>query len=145
MSNVLNEFNSELMVLRHLKNTERGDHPGYKHVLRMLDEFYVNGPNGRHMCIVSDVLGPNASDVADAYTNHRPSGQVARSISRQLLLAVDYLHQAGVVHGGKISGIWCFERSLIDPSRVDIHPGNVVFRLPHVDTINTPRGPMPPL
>lgn len=37
------------------------------------------------------------------------------------------------MHGGKISGIWCFEKSLIDPSRVDIHPGNVLFRLPQVD------------
>ena len=58
---------------------------------------------------------------------------LARLVSRQLLLAVGYLHEAGVVHGGKISGNWCFERSLIDPSGVDIHPGDVLLRLPQVD------------
>ena len=116
MSNMSNEANRELMVLRRLKNnTKCHNHPGYKHVLRMLDDFQIDGPNGRHMCIVSDVLGPNAKSVAEAYPNNRPDGQLARSVSRQLLLAVGYLHEAGVVHGGKNPGMRCFEQSPIDP------------------------------
>ena len=51
-------------------------------------------------------------------------------------LAVDYLHKAGVVHGGKVSGIWCIVQSLIDLSRVDIHTGNVLFTLPALDGID---------
>ena len=66
MSEVSNEANRELMVLRHLKSTGRRDHPGYNHVLRMLEEFHVDGPNGRHICIVSDVVGPNAAYIAEA-------------------------------------------------------------------------------
>ena len=69
MSGISNEANRELMMLRHLKNaTGCSNHLGHKHVFRMLDDFLVDGPNGR-----------------------------------QLLLAVDYLHEAGVVHGSKIS------------------------------------------
>ena len=139
MSEMSNEANRELMVLRHLNNTGCRDHPGYKHVLRMLDEFHVDGPNGRHMCIVSDVVGPSVA-YHPMKTTERPSGQLARSLSRQLLLAVDYLHKAGVVHGGKISGISCFEQSLIDPSWVDIHPGNVLFRLPNLDELDLTPG-----
>ena len=106
--------NRELMVLHHLENTRSAYHPGYKHVLQMLDEFYIYGPNGKHLCIVSHVLGPSAVYFAD---NHRANEQLARSVSRQLLLAVGYLHEAGVVHG-------------------EIHLGNVLFRLPEIDKID---------
>ena len=102
----------------------------------VLEEFHIHGPNGKPICIVSDVVvGPDANPLAEAYRNHRPHGLVSRWVLLQLLLAVGYLHEAGVVHRITISGIWCFEQSLIDelladPPRVDIHPRNVLIRLP---------------
>jgi serine/threonine protein kinase len=92
----------ELRILQTLK--ERGDpnHPGCKHVSHLLDSFYLKGPNGRHLCIVLDPLGPEVSSVADRCKNYRLGGDLARSVSRQLLLAVDYLHSAGVAHGGEL-------------------------------------------
>ena len=110
MSKYTNEANNELMMLQHLKDNGRSDHPGFKHVFCMLEVFHVDGPNGRHICIVSDVVGPNAKSVAEAYRNRRTPALISRWVSRQLLLVVDYLHEIGVVHGGKISGIWCFEK-----------------------------------
>jgi serine/threonine protein kinase len=47
-------------------------------------------------------LGPEVSSVADRCKNYRLGGDLARSVSRQLLLAVDYLHSAGVAHGGEL-------------------------------------------
>ncbi|KXX74834.1 Protein kinase dsk1 [Madurella mycetomatis] len=101
----------ELTILRALK--ERGDpaHPGWKHVSHLLESFYHEGPNGRHLCIVLGLLGPKPTSIADRCPDYRLGGHLARSVSRQLLLAVDYLHATGVAHG-------------------DIHMGNVLFRLP---------------
>ncbi|KAF8246292.1 hypothetical protein K440DRAFT_662229 [Wilcoxina mikolae CBS 423.85] len=41
------------------RSLKRRDSPGRKHVLHhLLDSFYIVGPNGRHLCIVLDVVGP---------------------------------------------------------------------------------------
>ncbi|KAJ2744375.1 serine/threonine protein kinase, CMGC [Coemansia sp. BCRC 34301] len=39
--------------------TARGPHIGRDHVARMLDSFEHSGPNGRHVCMVFEVLGEN--------------------------------------------------------------------------------------
>ena len=117
MAKLSSAANRELVVHRHLDFIGCDDHPGYNHVLRLLHEFYVDGPNGTHLCIVSHVLGPNAASIADAYPNHRLGERLVRSVSRQLLFAVGYLHEAGIVHG-------------------DIHPRNVLFRLPEIDEMD---------
>ncbi|KAF8250041.1 hypothetical protein K440DRAFT_675784 [Wilcoxina mikolae CBS 423.85] len=52
--------NNELKILKHLLNCRDG--AGSENVLHMLDEFYVDGPNGRHLCIVFDVLGALVED-----------------------------------------------------------------------------------
>lgn len=82
---------------------ENGDpnHPGRKHVSHLLDSFYHEGPNGRHLCVVLEWLGPKVSSVAERCPNYRLDGNLARRVSRQLLLAVDYLHSCGVAHGGR--------------------------------------------
>jgi serine/threonine protein kinase len=93
--------NRELAILRAVK--EKGDphHPGRKHVAHFLDSFYVQGPNGRHLCIISELLGPKASYVAESSPGCRIGGHLARQVSRPLLLAVDYLHSCGIAHGGE--------------------------------------------
>ncbi|KAK3934476.1 kinase-like domain-containing protein [Diplogelasinospora grovesii] len=105
--------NHQLQIMRHI--TENGDpnHPGRKHVSHLLDSFYHEGPNGRHLCIVQELIGPDLEFVTmelrfELNRDHR------RRVSAQLLLAVDYLHSCGVVHG-------------------DIHKGNVLFRLADID------------
>jgi len=47
---------SESTILRALMSGPP-DHQGRAYVLPLLDEFVVNGPNGRHLCIVSEALG----------------------------------------------------------------------------------------
>jgi serine/threonine protein kinase len=101
VANKSDETSRELEILRALK--ERGDitHPGRKHVTQLIDSFYHDGPNGRHLCLVLGLLGPKASSINDECPQYRLDGVVARSASRQLLLAVDYLHSAGIAHGAK--------------------------------------------
>ncbi|ROW17514.1 hypothetical protein VPNG_00929 [Cytospora leucostoma] len=103
------EHNHELKILRHLRETGDPDHPGHRHVSHPLDSFYHEGPNGRHLCVVMEWLGLQTSAVAELYDEYRLDGELARRVSRQALLAVDYLHSCGVAHA-------------------DIHMGNILFR-----------------
>ncbi|KAF8542412.1 kinase-like domain-containing protein [Trichophaea hybrida] len=109
----------ELQILKHLA-TSRSDSPGRKYVLHLLDSFYVTGPNGQHLCIVLDVLGPGCSRVAERSRNNRLSGAQARKVSKQLLMAVNFLHESGVAHGDIHT----------------IHTGNILFRVLELDNLD---------
>ena len=100
------EASREVAILRALK--ERGDpaHPGHKHVAHLIDSFYHEGPNGRHLCVVLGLLGSKISFFTQDDPKKRLDGDLTRSISRQILLAVDYLHSAGVAHGGETQHTW---------------------------------------
>lgn len=90
----------ELGILQHLKEKGDSNHPGCQYVSQLLDSFHHEGPNGRHLCVVMEVLGPEIPAVMDKCTNYRLNGHLAHRVSSQLLLAVDYLHSCGVAHGG---------------------------------------------
>lgn len=94
------KLDHELHILTYLKQSNTS-HPGYKHIIPLLDFFYHVGPNGRHLCLVFNVLGPSTSSIAERGPNYRLDGHLARDVSAQVLLAVDYLHTSGIVHGGE--------------------------------------------
>ena len=94
--------NRELQILQSVQETSDSSHPGRMHVSQLLDWFYHDGPNGRHLCIVLELLGPQLSAVAEKCQNYRLDGNLARRVSRQLLYATSYLHSRGVAHGGKL-------------------------------------------
>ena len=91
----------ELRILTHLTESPL-QHPGKRHIPTLIDHFYVEGPNGLHLCLVTDVFGPTAWDVQYGLTDDGVCmpPKITHLMSRQLLLAVDYLHQCGIAHGG---------------------------------------------
>lgn len=48
-------------------NDEPTGHPGYKHVMKLLDNFEIVGPNGNHICMVFEVLGENVFNLMCKY------------------------------------------------------------------------------
>lgn len=78
----------------------------------LLDEFQLIGPNGKHSCIVTI---PTRMSIADAHETSSCCGlfhlPAARAIIAQLIHAVAFCHEKGVVHG-------------------DLHLNNVMFRFP---------------
>lgn len=77
---------------------------------RLLGSFKLAGPNGTHNCLVTELVGPSVARVIRACglfgETLRPD-TVLRA-SRRVLQAVDFAHQAGVVHGGTFSFFFFF-------------------------------------
>lgn len=92
----------QLDVLKHLQTTYDGNEDGSRYVMQMLDHFEHSGPNGRHLGIVSEVLGPNlASDIEEFWANEIFPPDVAKRLVAQIGLGVKYLHRRNIAHGGQ--------------------------------------------
>jgi serine/threonine-protein kinase SRPK3 len=63
-----------------------------------LDHFDISGPNGKHACLVFPVLGINLWDLLDQYAPEGLRLPVVRSLARQLLQGVSYMHSKAVIH-----------------------------------------------
>lgn len=104
----------QLHVMRAIAASS-SQHPGAASVMKIIDNFTLNGPNGTHQCMVLELLGPSISDVLDVrFADNRLPGALAKKVARQTLLGLDYLHQHGIGHGGK-----CYHRAafrIITPS-----------------------------
>lgn len=75
-------------------------HPGRPFVLSLLDQFLIDGPNGRHQCLVSEAAGPSILQVTEgAHLGYLPI-ETAQRITGQLALGLAYIHSCGIIHGG---------------------------------------------
>ncbi|KIW11836.1 hypothetical protein PV08_09109 [Exophiala spinifera] len=94
--------------------TSSGRHPGASYIMMLLDYFTIQGPNGKHDCLAYEVLGPSIASVVRDSDGMDTTAYLtlpsARKIIYQVLLALDYIHSVGLVHG-------------------DIYHGNVLFIL----------------
>ncbi|MCJ1260021.1 hypothetical protein MMC24_007861 [Lignoscripta atroalba] len=107
----------ELRILRYLDEHAQGN-PRRDSIVSILDNFTIQGPNGTHMCYVSQVGGPSISQLSDSpgqvAGTRRLRAPLARKLAGQLANAVLLLHSLGTVHG-------------------DITPNNILLRLVDID------------
>lgn len=93
----------ELEQLKILASVE-SEHEGKRHVVRVLDDFMIEGPNGRHLVLVMDVADPSIASFHIPVDFERGPRRLevglARKMSKQLVHAVDFLHSQGLCHGG---------------------------------------------
>lgn len=79
----------ELQTMRELASF----HPSPTHVVHLLDDFDLTGPNGFHKCLVYEPLGPNIPDVINAYFSRgRLPGRLTKIIAKQSLAGLNDLH-----------------------------------------------------
>ncbi|OMJ67335.1 hypothetical protein SteCoe_35522 [Stentor coeruleus] len=69
------------------------------YVVQLLNTFSHTGPNGTHMCLVFEVLGVNLLEIIKFYQYKGIPINLCRSISKQVLIGLDYLHRVcGIIH-----------------------------------------------
>ena len=85
------------------------DYPGRHNVLVPLDHFEIEGPNGRHLCFTTTVMGQSVS-----VATKRAQGVATRVLPlckakhaiKDLGNAISYMTACGVVHAGPSSFLW---------------------------------------
>ena len=78
-------------------------HPGKKNVVQLFDHFYHEGPNGAHLCLVLELLGPSVFSKEESYSTNRLPGDIAWDASKQIVKGLAYIHALGIVHGGQLN------------------------------------------
>jgi hypothetical protein len=85
-----------------------GDRPGRRHIRTVLDNFVIEGPNGRHNCLVTEVAGPSVNDLYNvpnmgyAAGARRLRAEIAHKAISQIIEAIDFLHSNRMCHGGML-------------------------------------------
>ncbi|KAH8679986.1 kinase-like domain-containing protein [Tricladium varicosporioides] len=78
-----------------------------------VNHFYINGPNGRHICLVLPVLGPRVSHIWQESEN---PGAIARIVAPQIVSGLQFLHRHHLCHG-------------------DLRPANILFKIMNLDEL----------
>ncbi|PQE26917.1 serine kinase protein [Rutstroemia sp. NJR-2017a BVV2] len=98
---------SETSILKAIAQSELS-HPGRQHVMTMKEHFKHTGTNGEHGCLVFEPMGQSVTNVLQHLPKPlRPKTGfpqrcpiwMAKSILRQALLGLDFLHQIRIAHG----------------------------------------------
>jgi len=72
---------------------------GSDKVVRLLDSFRHSGPNGTHVCMVFEPMGPNLLALIKDYNYRGIPMDIVREITRQVLMGLDFLHtQCSIIH-----------------------------------------------
>ena len=103
--------NREVKSIEHLRRKSTLEDLQRSHVGVPIEHFYIDGPNGRHLCFVSPVFGRPVS-IWRLYQEVEDETMAREStdICRQLAKGVRFLHHHEIVHG-------------------DIKPTNILMKL----------------
>ena len=91
------EDRGEEKILRRLA-AGPAEYLGKRHIVELLDQFELSGPNGNHRCLVTEALGRQAGRQVD---RDLLSPKESWEVVRQLVEATVYIHSMNIVHGSK--------------------------------------------
>lgn len=82
-------------------------------VVQLYSHFVHKGPYGKHVCMIFELLGVNLLEIIKLYDYKGIPLPLVRTIARQVLIGLDYLHRVcGIIH-------------------TDIKPENILLQLTH--------------
>lgn len=96
--------------------------------------FHIEGPNGRHLCLLLPLLGPS-SYILSHFRKSRIRPWLARRVAFQATQALADLHSRGLCHGGKLQDTLSFISKYTN-SFLDLTPSNIVFRIRNIDHLD---------
>lgn len=101
---IANQADNEATISQYVKSVG-AEHPGINYMRLVLDDFTVEGPNGAHRCLLFNPLGMTLLDLRNLTPEKALKKRHLQQSLQLVLLALDLLHQAGVVHTGTSSSI----------------------------------------
>ncbi|CAL8071793.1 unnamed protein product [Orchesella dallaii] len=88
----------EIKLLKCVRDSNPTD-PHREKTVQLLDDFKITGANGTHVCMVFEVLGNNLLKLIIRSNYHGIPLQNVKSIMRQTLEALEYLHaKCKIIH-----------------------------------------------
>ena len=103
------EGNSEIL--------KKGNPKDHTQILHLLNSFIYHGQNGKHFCLVFEIMGMSLADIIKKFNYKGIPLPYVRIITKQILIGLDYLHRfCGIIHTDlKPENIWiCLTKSQID-------------------------------
>ncbi|KAI1957523.1 hypothetical protein LOZ58_005607 [Ophidiomyces ophidiicola] len=99
----------KVCVAGHEKNHELGiydrinsvptTHPGRRFIRKLYGHFVIEGPHGRHICLVHEPLGVSAIELLEMVPGRGMTLRDMKPCIRQLLVVLDFLHsESQVIH-----------------------------------------------
>ncbi|KAF8347561.1 kinase-like domain-containing protein [Amanita rubescens] len=95
----------ELVISQKLDALIASTHNAVRHNIQTIkDSFIVEGPNGTHLCLVSELAGPSVRAMSSSGGGRvegstRLRGDLARQVAKQTATVMELMHSAGLVHG----------------------------------------------
>lgn len=91
---------NELNMYRHMKQSKT-THPGYDSIRKLLDTFFIDGPQDKHRCLVHPPLWENVLAFLRRNPVERLPSSILAATLHRLFLALDYLHtECQITHTG---------------------------------------------
>lgn len=83
-------------------NATQSDHLGKTYIRKLFNHFHIDGPHGRHTCLVHQTLGMSLDQYLCFFPGKVMTLNGLKPCIRQILGALDFLHdEARVIHTGK--------------------------------------------
>ncbi|KAM0817136.1 putative EKC/KEOPS complex subunit BUD32 [Seiridium cardinale] len=89
----------EAKIIEHLKDGTSTEELARNHIASPLEQFWVEGPNGRHLCYVLEIYGPTLANWRWMIEDDDVVPTNIRSICQQIVKGLGYLHSKDVCHG----------------------------------------------
>ncbi|KAB8242423.1 kinase-like domain-containing protein [Aspergillus flavus] len=88
----------ELRIYKQMNEVET-NYPGRNFIRKLLDHFDIEGPHGRHVCLVHEPHGTSADFLVKMFPGHAMTLDDMKPGIRQLLIALDFLHsECHIIH-----------------------------------------------
>jgi serine/threonine-protein kinase SRPK3 len=71
----------------------------HSQVVQLLNSFIHHGPNGKHFCMVFEIMGVTLLEIIKRYNYKGIPLPIVRVIAKQILIGLDYLNRmCGIIH-----------------------------------------------
>ena len=72
---------------------------GHSQVVQLLNSFIHHGPNGRHFCMVFEIMGVTLLEIIKRYNYQGVPLPYVRIMAKQILIGLDFLHRmCNIIH-----------------------------------------------